>query len=147
HHNKIVKPVLPFKNTAENKNSGNEFEVIIENTNSCKRYSAAEIQNVKVGASPAWLQNYLKAIGQRPINNIVDITNFVLHETGQPLHAFDADALTSKKVTIKNLPEGTVFRTLDDVERKLSSEDLMICNDNEGMCIAGVYGGVKSGVK
>lgn len=146
HHNKIEKPTLPFREATENNNAGNEFEVVIENTDACKRYSAAEIKNVKVEASPAWLQNYLKAIGQRPINNIVDITNFVLHETGQPLHAFDADALSGKKVIIKNLPEGTIFKTLDEVERKLSSADLMICNSNEPVCIAGVFGGIGSGV-
>ena len=111
-----------------------------------RRYSAIVIKNVKVEASPAWLQNILKAIGQRPINNIVDITNFVLHETGQPLHAFDADALTSKKVVVKNLAEGTVFKTLDEVERKLSNADLMICNNDEPVCIAGVFGGIGSGV-
>jgi phenylalanyl-tRNA synthetase beta chain len=92
------------------------------------------------------LQQKLKAIGLRPINNIVDITNFIQHETGQPLHAFDADAITGKKVIIKNLPDGTSFVTLDEKERKLSSEDLMICNEKEGMCIAGVFGGIHSGV-
>ncbi len=146
HQNKIVKPTLPFENKVEPDNSKNDFEVIIENTNDCRRYSALAINNIKVAESPAWLQNFLKTIGQRPINNIVDITNFVLHETGQPLHAFDADALTSKKVVIKNLPEGTIFKTLDDVVRKLSAKDLMICNDDEPVCIAGVFGGIKSGV-
>jgi phenylalanyl-tRNA synthetase beta chain len=145
HQNKIVQPTLPFRNV-ETGNSNNDFEVVIENTNDCRRYSALTINNIKVAESPAWLQNFLKAIGQRPINNIVDITNFVLHETGQPLHAFDADALTSKKVVIKNLPEGTIFKTLDEVDRKLSAQDLMICNDNEPVCIAGVFGGIKSGV-
>jgi phenylalanyl-tRNA synthetase beta chain len=146
HQNKIVTPVVPFKNEPETTAGVNEFAVIIENTKDCRRYSAIVINDVEVDSSPAWLQNYLKAIGQRPINNIVDITNFVLHETGQPLHAFDADALTSKKVIIKNLPEGTVFRTLDEVDRKLSSADLMICNNDEPVCIAGVFGGIKSGV-
>ncbi|MEP6465301.1 MAG: phenylalanine--tRNA ligase subunit beta [Parafilimonas sp.] len=146
HQNKLIKAILPFKNFSSPGNGKNEFEVVIENTKDCKRYSAIVIKNVKVETSPAWLQNFLKAIGQRPINNIVDITNFVLHETGQPLHAFDADALTSKKVVIKNLTEGTLFKTLDEVERKLSSNDLMICNDDEPVCIAGVFGGTKSGV-
>ncbi len=146
HQNKIVQPTLPFENIVETDNSKNDFKVIIENTNDCRRYSALTVNNIKVAESPAWLQNFLKSIGQRPINNIVDITNFVLHETGQPLHAFDADALTSKKVVIKNLPEGTIFKTLDDVERKLSTKDLMICNDDEPVCIAGVFGGIKSGV-
>jgi phenylalanyl-tRNA synthetase beta chain len=119
---------------------------LLKTQKDCKRYSAIVIKDATIKASPAWLQNYLKAIGQRPINNIVDITNFVLHETGQPLHAFDADALTSKKVTIKNLPEGTLFKTLDEIERKLSSTDLMICNNDEPVCIAGVFGGMHSGV-
>jgi len=123
HQNELVKAKLPFENTITSNNEKNEFEVIVENKEDCKRYSALVIKNVKVEASPSWLQNFLKAIGQRPINNIVDITNFVLHETGQPLHAFDADALTSKKVVIRNLAEGTIFKTLDETERKLSSND------------------------
>ncbi|MEP6683787.1 MAG: phenylalanine--tRNA ligase subunit beta [Parafilimonas sp.] len=146
HQNELVKAKLPFENTITLNNEKNEFEVVVENNQDCKRYSALVIKNVKVEASPSWLQNFLKAIGQRPINNIVDITNFVLHEIGQPLHAFDADALTSKKVVIKNLDEGTIFKTLDEVERKLSSNDLMICNNDEPVCIAGVFGGIKSGV-
>ncbi len=146
HQNKTVKANLPFENKIEENNAENEFEVIIENKEDCKRYSGVVIKNVQVKESPAWLQNCLKAIGQRPINNIVDITNFVLHETGQPLHAFDADALNSKKVVIKNLAEGTVFKTLDEVDRKLCSKDLMICNNDEPVCIAGVFGGIHSGV-
>ncbi len=146
HQHKIVKANLPFENDIRAGKGGSEFEVFIENTEACKRYSGIVIKNVKVEASPAWLQHYLKAIGQRPINNIVDITNFVLHETGQPLHAFDASALSSKKVVIRNLPEGSLFITLDGVERKLSSADLMICNDAEPVCIAGVFGGIGSGV-
>jgi phenylalanyl-tRNA synthetase beta chain len=146
HQNKIVKPKLPLDDNTKTDGTGNDFEVRIENTKDCKRYSAIVVKNVAIKASPAWLQHYLKAIGQRPINNIVDITNFVLHETGQPLHAFDADALTSKKVIVKNLPEGTLFKTLDEVERKLSSADLMICNNDEPVCIAGVFGGMHSGV-
>lgn len=121
--------------------------VVIENTNACQRYSGVSITNVTVKESPQWLQDKLRAIGQRPINNIVDITNFVLHETGQPLHAFNADAIAGKKVLVKNLPEGTPFITLDEKERKLSTEDLIICDGNsQPMCIAGVFGGSKSGV-
>ncbi len=146
HNNKIIKPLLPFTNDNNLKEGKSSFEVIIENTNDCKRYSGLFIENVTVKQSPNWLHNFLTTIGQRPINNIVDITNFILHETGQPLHAFDADALTSKKVVIKNLQEGTVFKTLDEVERKLSSKDLMICNNDEPVCIAGVFGGIGSGV-
>ena len=91
------------------------------------------------------MQEKLKAIGLRPISNIVDITNYIQHETGQPLHAFDADAITGKKIIVKNLAEGTSFVTLDEKERKLSAEDLMICNEKEGMCIAGVFGGLGIG--
>jgi len=127
-------------------NNTSEIEVKVENTEACLRYSGLLIKGVKVKESPQWLQNKLKAIGLRPINNIVDITNFVLHEIGQPLHAFDYSKIKGKKVIVKTLPEGTSFITLDEVERKLSSEDLMICNESEGMCIAGVFGGKDSGI-
>lgn len=122
------------------------IQVEVENTEACPRYSAITISDVKVKESPKWLQNWLKAIGLRPINNVVDVTNFVLHELGQPLHAFDADEIKGQKVIVKTLAEGSTFITLDEVERKLSDQDLMICNEAEGMCIAGVFGGVKSGV-
>ena len=147
HHNKkntIVK--TPFKNTFKPDNQGLQMEVIIENTDACQRYSGVSIEDVTIAESPAWLQQKLKSIGLRPINNIVDITNFILHETGQPLHAFDADAIAGKKVIVKNLPEATPFVTLDEKERKLSAEDLMICNAEAPMCIGGVYGGMHSGV-
>ena len=104
------------------------------------------VTNVKVKESPAWLQNKLKAVGLRPINNIVDITNYILFETGQPLHAFDADKIAGNKIIVKKLAAGTKFTTLDEVERELLPTDLMICNTSEGMCIAGVFGGAKSGV-
>jgi phenylalanyl-tRNA synthetase beta chain len=104
------------------------------------------IDELKVAESPAWLQNRLKAIGQRPINNVVDITNFVMNEFGQPLHAFDL-AVVGNEIQVKTLPDQTAFTTLDSTVRNLSGEDLMICNKNEGMCIAGVFGGSKSGVK
>ena len=121
--------------------------VEIENTKSCQRYAGVSISGVTIKESPGWLQLRLKSIGLRPINNIVDITNFILHETGQPLHAFDAQAINGNKVKVKNLPEGTAFTTLDDKIRQLSKDDLMICNGNsEPMCIAGVFGGLKSGV-
>src|SRR5262249_12407692 len=124
-----------------------EIKTTIENTDACQRYSGVSITGVTVKESPQWLQNRLTAIGQKPINNIVDITNFILHETGQPLHAFDADDIKGQKIIVKNLPEGSIFTTLDGKERKLTAEDLMICDANEGICIAGVYGGIKSGVK
>ncbi|MBN4051485.1 phenylalanine--tRNA ligase subunit beta [bacterium AH-315-M05] len=122
------------------------IEVVVEDTDACPRYSGITISGIEVKESPGWLQNRMKAIGAKPINNIVDITNFVLHETGQPLHAFDADEIIGNQVVIKKLPEGTRFKTLDDLEVKLSTEDLMICNTKEAMVIAGVLGGVKSGV-
>ena len=122
-------------------------QVEVENTEACPRYSGITISGVTVTASPVWLQQRLQAIGLTPINNVVDITNFVLHELGQPLHAFDADAITGGKVIVKTLEKGSIFTTLDGKERKLQEEDLMICNANEGMCIAGVFGGIKSGVK
>ena len=122
------------------------MEVVIENKDACQRYAGISLQGVTIAESPAWLQQKLKSIGLRPINNIVDITNFILHETGQPLHAFDADAIAGKKVIIKNLPEASTFITLDEKERKLSAEDLMICNAEAPMCIGGVYGGLHSGV-
>ncbi len=124
----------------------NIFEVIIDNSTDCPRYTGVTISGVKIGESPEWLKNKLKAIGLNPINNVVDITNFVQHEIGQPLHAFDADRIDGRKVIIRNLPEKSKFITLDEVERSLSSKDLMICNASEGMCIAGVFGGIMSGV-
>lgn len=121
--------------------------VEVQNAESCPRYTAVAIANVKVTESPSWLKNKLLSIGLTPINNIVDITNYVLHETGQPLHAFDADQIAGGKVIVKNLPQGTKFVTLDNKERSLQSTDLMICNGKEeGMCIGGVFGGVKSGI-
>lgn len=123
------------------------IKVIIENTQACRRYSGVSISGLTVKESPKWLRDKLVAIGQRPINNIVDITNFILHETGQPLHAFDADAIKGNAIIVKNLPEGSLFTTLDEKEKKLAAADLMICNAEEGLCIAGVFGGAKSGVK
>ncbi|MBL7895674.1 MAG: phenylalanine--tRNA ligase subunit beta [Bacteroidia bacterium] len=124
----------------------NTVEIKIENTSACKRYSGLVVSGITVSASPDWLQNRLKAIGLRPINNVVDITNFVLHELGQPLHAFDLEKIKGNKVIVKTCAEGTKFKTLDEVERKLSANDLMICNESEPMCIAGVFGGIDSGV-
>lgn len=148
YHNKTEsRPVNPFKNTFKNDNTKLPIKVTIENETACKRYAGITLSGVTVKESPDWLKNKLLAIGQRPINNIVDITNFILHETGQPLHAFDADAIHGNHIIVKNLPQDTIFITLDDKERRLSSEDLMICNAEEGMCIAGVFGGRTSGVK
>ena len=118
----------------------------IENTAACPRYTGLCFENITVADSPEWLQNRLKSIGIRPVNNIVDITQFVMFEIGQPLHAFDNDNIKGDHVIIKNLPSETPFITLDGNEIKLHEEDLMICNQEEGMCIAGVYGGLNSGV-
>jgi phenylalanyl-tRNA synthetase beta chain len=120
--------------------------VEIEEKAGCKRYSGLTISGLTIVESPAWLQNRLRSIGQTPINNVVDITNFVLHETGQPLHAFDAAEITGNKVIVKTMPGGTPFVTLDEEERKLLASDLVISNEREAMCIAGVFGGIKSGV-
>ena len=147
HSNTDIKVKQPYTKAFRD-NDGPAVKVTIENANACQRYSGITIRNIKVQESPQWMQQKLRAIGQRPINNIVDITNYILHETGQPLHAFDLAALKQHEVVITNLPEGTVFRTLDDKERKLSAADLVICNGNrEPMCIAGVFGGLTSGVK
>jgi phenylalanyl-tRNA synthetase beta chain len=127
-------------------NTSRTIPVVVENTAACPRYSAVTISGVTVSDSPEWLKNRLRSIGLAPINNIVDITNFVLHETGQPLHAFDADQITGNKVIVKTLPAGTTFVTLDGKERALTADDLMICNAEEPMCIGGVFGGVKSGI-
>ena len=146
HHQKEAKVKSPFANGFKNDSNSLPIKVTIENKEACPRYAGVSIAGVTVAESPKWLKDRLVAIGLRSINNIVDITNFILHETGQPLHAFDADAITGKEVIVKNLPEGTKFITLDEKERKLSAEDLMICNAAEGMCMAGVFGGMKSGV-
>ena len=121
-------------------------DVSVENTKDCPRYSGLLFDNVKVADSPEWLQNKLRSVGVRPINNVVDITQFIMLELGQPMHAFDADKIKGNKVIVKNLPEGTPFVTLDGNEVKLSKDDLMICNAEDGMCIAGVYGGLHSGI-
>ena len=136
----------PFKNNFKADHQELKMEVSIENKAACQRYSGVSLQGVTIADSPQWLQQKLTSIGLRPINNIVDITNFILHETGQPLHAFDANKISGKKIIIKNLPEGTPFVTLDEKERKLSVNDLMICNEDAPMCIGGVYGGRESGV-
>lgn len=121
-------------------------EILIENRKDCPRYSGVLIDGIKVQESPEWIQTKLKSVGVRPINNIVDITQYIMLEIGQPMHAFDADKIEGNKVIVKNLPEGTPFVTLDGNEIKLSADDLMICNEKEGMCLAGVYGGLHSGI-
>ncbi len=127
----------------------NSLEIPIEvvNREACPRYCGVTISGVEIKESPEWLQNRLKAIGLSPINNVVDVTNYVLFECGQPLHAFDADEIMGGKVLVQTLPAGKTFTTLDEVERELHQDDLMICNTEEPMCIAGVFGGINSGVK
>lgn len=135
-------PVEAFKAT----NNELFIPVEVENAEACPRYVSVTIANVTVQPSPSWLQNRLRAIGVRPINNVVDVTNYINHAFGQPLHAFDADKIEGKKVIVKTLPAISKFTTLDEVERELHEDDLMICNSKEPMCMAGVFGGAKSGV-
>ena len=122
-----------------------DIDVLVENTEACPRYCAVTVKNCKVAESPEWLKQKLTSIGLRPINNIVDITNYVMMAYGQPLHCFDADMIDGRKVVVRTLPEGTKFQTLDGEEHTLSDRDLMICNENEPMCLAGVFGGKGSG--
>ena len=127
-------------------NSNLTIGVSVEDSVGCPRFSGITISGITVSDSPDWLKNRLSAIGLTPINNVVDVTNFVCHELGQPLHAYDADQITGGKIIVKALPNGTKFKTLDEKDRMLTSNDLMVCNLEEGMCIAGVFGGAKSGV-
>ncbi|HMB99589.1 MAG TPA: phenylalanine--tRNA ligase subunit beta [Flavobacteriaceae bacterium] len=123
-----------------------KIDVDVINKDLAPRYCGVTISDIKVEKSPTWLLNRLKAIGLSPINNVVDITNYVLHELGQPLHAFDANKIKGNKVLVKTLPKGSKFVTLDGIERELHEDDLMICNAEQPMCIAGVFGGIESGV-
>ncbi|ANH81505.1 phenylalanine--tRNA ligase subunit beta [Niabella ginsenosidivorans] len=146
HDKKNLKPRLPETNHFKAPKTKAPLTVIVENKKAAPRYSGICIDGVTIAESPKWLQQRLKSIGLKPINNIVDITNFIQYETGQPLHAFDADKIRGQKVIVKNLPEATPFITLDGKERKLSADDLMICDAEGGICIAGVFGGLESGV-
>lgn len=137
---------LPSVEAFKIDNTDSRTKVTVENTEACPRYSALSITGVCVKESPDWLKTKLIAIGINPTNNVVDVTNYVLHSLGQPMHAFDAAAITGDHVVVKTMPAGTKFTTLDEKERTLSERDLMICNARDGMCIAGVFGGIKSGV-
>ena len=137
---------LPQTDSYKADRTDGAIEVTVENTEACPRYSGVTIRNIKVAESPKWLKDYLTAAGQRPINNIVDITNFVLLAFNQPLHCFDLAKVKGGKVVVRTVPEGTKFVTLDEVERTLTDHDLMICNAEEPMCIGGVFGGLDSGV-
>jgi len=143
---KNVELKLPSTESFKIDNKNNTIPVVVENQEACPRYAGITISNLEIKESPAWLKYRLKAIGLKSINNVVDVTNYMLHEIGHPLHAFDADKITGKTVIVKTLPENTIFKTLDENERKLSDKDLMICNTAEGMCIGGVFGGFDSGV-
>ena len=137
---------MPDVSAFQTQNQDLVIDVKVEDATACPRYSSVSISGVTVKTSPDWLQDKLKVIGIRPINNIVDITNYVLHDLGQPLHAFDADQIQGKQVVVKKCAEGTPFVTLDGQERKLNAEDLMICDAEKAMTMAGVYGGKNSGV-
>ncbi|HLX65541.1 MAG TPA: phenylalanine--tRNA ligase subunit beta, partial [Puia sp.] len=146
HENKEYRPRTP--SVGPFKVGGNSLPVAVSilNPRSCGRYSGLSIKGITIKESPGWMQEKLSAIGIRSINNIVDITNFVLHEVGQPLHAFDLDAIKGREIIVRNLPEGTPFVTLDEKERKLSAADLMICDAAGGIAMAGVFGGLHSGI-
>ncbi len=147
HHNKKeTQALFPYQNNFKADNQSVKIDVSVENNEACKRFSGISISNITIAESPQWLQEKLKSIGAKPINNIVDITNFILHETGQPLHAYDANKIKGNKIIARNAKEGEAFVTLDGKERKLLSTDFMICDESDAMCIAGVYGGIHSGV-
>jgi phenylalanyl-tRNA synthetase beta chain len=147
HENGEFRPKQPSVERFHVANNSDPVAVIIEDAHACKRYSGITIKGITIRESPRWMQDKLRAIGIRSINNIVDITNFVLHELGQPLHAFDLTAIEGRTIVVKRLPEGTPFVTLDEKERRLSAEDLVICNAREPMALAGVFGGLHSGIK
>ncbi|MBK5202721.1 MAG: phenylalanine--tRNA ligase subunit beta [Prolixibacteraceae bacterium] len=127
-------------------NNSRKISVKLETPGTCIRYSGLTISGIEIKESPEWMKTRLKAVGIRPINNVVDITNYVMYETGQPMHSFNADAITGEKIIVKTLAEGTPFKTLDGIDRKLNKDDIMICNTREPMCLAGVFGGFKSGI-
>lgn len=138
--------ITPSTSSFHVNNRSLKVDISVEDNELAPRYCGVTISGLKVESSPIWLQNRLKSIGLSPINNVVDITNYILHSLGQPLHAFDANKINGSKVVVKTLPKGTTFTTLDGVERTLDGEDLMICDAEKPMCIAGVFGGIDSGV-
>ena len=143
---KNIEYKIPSVDDFKVENNSTPIEVVVENPEACHRYSGVCVNGITIAESPEWLQNRLKAIGLSPINNVVDITNYVLFETGQPLHAFDYAKITDNKIVVKTLANGTQFTTLDETKRELNQNDLMICNAEAPMCIAGVFGGLESGV-
>lgn len=147
HHYKLKFNVAyPDLSAFQSKEDAGTIEVVIENAKACRRYSGITISGITVTDSPDWLIEKLQSIGLKSINNIVDATNFILHETGQPLHAFDANAILGNKIIVRSAVEGEPFVTLDEKERKLKADDLVICNETSPMCLAGIYGGIHSGV-
>ncbi len=145
-HDVKIELITPSTSSFYVDNRTLKVDVDVENNELAPRYCSLTISGLKVETSPVWLQNRLKSVGLSPINNIVDITNYTLHELGQPLHAFDAAKITGNQIRVKTLPAGTKFVTLDEVERELHEEDLMICDAEKPICIAGVFGGINSGV-
>ncbi len=147
HNNSDIKVVSPLNESLQPDTITDTIKIEIEDAGLCNRYAGIKISGITIAPSPLWLANKLKSIGQRPINNIVDITNFILDETGQPLHAFDADKVHGNKIIVTTLTEGTPFIALDGKAYKLSNEDIMICDGNkQAMCLAGVFGGIGSSV-
>lgn len=143
----LNRPVsLPEENALIVDKPGASISVEVQNAADCPRYAGVALTDLKIGPSPQWLQNFLRSLDLEPINNVVDITNFILHDLGQPLHAFDLDKISGGKIIVGKLPKGIPFVTLDGKERKLSGEELMINDSNGGMCIAGIFGGNHSGV-
>jgi len=137
---------LPEEKSLSGEAQGPVVQVVVDNAADCPRYAGVVLTNIQVGPSPQWLQHFLRSLGLEPINNVVDTTNYILHDLGQPLHAFDAAKIGEGKIRVGKLPKGSSFLTLDGKERKLSGEELMICDPKGGMCIAGVFGGAVSGV-
>jgi phenylalanyl-tRNA synthetase beta chain len=137
---------LPEEKALPVEAQGPAVQVVVDKADDCPRYAGVVLTNIQVGPSPQWIQHFLHSLGLEPINNVVDITNYILHDLGQPLHAFDAAKIGEGKIRVGKLPKGSTFVTLDGKERKLSGEELMICDPKGGMCIAGVFGGAVSGV-
>ena len=147
HYNIDAKSILPYPVNFTPDKTSDKMEVVIENTEACPRYAGIIISGIKTGPSPKWMRDRLMAIGMRPINNIVDITNFILYETGQPLHAFDADKITGRKIIVKTFNSPTSFVTLDEKVRSVGHDDIMICNgEGHPICFGGVFGGFDTGV-
>jgi len=145
-HGEKATLTLPSVEAFKVDNTSRPIKISVENSEACPRYTGITVSGLTVAPSPEWLQKKLRAIGLNPINNVVDATNFILHELGQPLHAFDADQIKGNHVRVRTMANGTAFTTLDEQERKLHQDDLMICNENDAMCMAGVFGGIHSGV-